>query len=110
MSLLQAKRPRLKHPGETVSFGVNLEPWLLGSETISSVSSVSAETGLTVASGAVNAATFDDDDYETCAIGCGVTYSCSGGTANNDYYVTITVVTSLSRTLVVVQLIQVRDR
>lgn len=109
MSLLQAKRPRYKHPDDVLSFGVNLAPWLLAGETVASVGTVRADQGLTVSGGAVNAAAFIDDDEETCAVGQGATYTCSGGSAGQRYLVTIPITTSTARVLNPVQLVIVAD-
>ena len=110
MSLLQAKHPLVKHPSESITFGVNVTEHLIGTETVASVGTVTAESGLTVGSGAVNSVSMVDTDGETCAANYGVTFTCSGGSAGSNYLVTIPFTTSGGRTLYVVVLVQVRDR
>lgn len=110
MSILQAKKPKVKHPTEDLPFGFNFTPWLKTGETVASVIDVTATNGLSVDNAAVNASAETDDDGETCDVGYGVTYDCADGSAGQDYLVTIRINTSLSRKLTAIQKVEVRDR
>lgn len=105
-----ASRPKVKHPDESLLFGVDLTKLLSTGETLSSVVSVTAvPAGLTINSLAVNAAAFDDDEGGTVAVGNGARFRAAAGTAGVDYALTVTVTTSAGNTRVVVCTLQVRD-
>ena len=107
---VSASKPKVKHSGESILFGVDFTPLLNDGETISSITSIAGSpSGLTIATGAVNAAEFDNDEGGTVAVGCGAQFRVSGGTADTDYTITVTVATSGSNTRVAVCTLQVRD-
>lgn len=110
MSGVVCKQVLTKQPAESLLYGVSFAPLLDSGETISSVTSVTEATGdLTIASEAVNAATFTDIDGNTVAIGEGVQFRVSGGTDGEQYRLEIIVATSSSNTREVDCLLNVRD-
>jgi hypothetical protein len=76
--------PKYVRVGETNRIGCDATGWLTDGKTISSVACSDAD-GLTVASTAVNAATFTNDIQGTCAIGKGFTSLVSGQAAGSTY-------------------------
>jgi len=108
---VSAIRPLVKHPDESILFGVDFTPLLAADEILSTVVGVSAAlTGLALSSQAVNAAAFPNDEGGTVAIGKGVRFRAAGGTTGSDYVLTVTATTSTGNTRVVVCTLQVRDR
>jgi hypothetical protein len=107
---VSAVRPKVKHPAESILFGVDFTRLLVSGETLSGVTSVAAApTGPTISSLAVNAAPFDNDDGATVAVGKGAQFRVAGGSAGTDYSLTVTVTTTAGNTRVAVCLLQVRD-
>lgn len=107
---VSASRPKVKHPGESILFGVDFTALLVAGESLSGVSSVAAApSGLTITSLAVNAAEFDNDEAGTVAVGKGAQFRVAGGVAATDYTLTVTVTTTAGNTRVVVCQLQVRD-
>lgn len=107
---VSAVRPKVKHPNESILFGVDFSRLLVSGETLSAVSGVaSAPAGLTITSPAVNAAAFDNDEGGTVSIGKGAQFRAAGGSAATDYALTVTVTTTVGNTRVAVCQLQVRD-
>ena len=102
--------PLRKKPGETLKVGVDFTLYGLASgETLTGTPTLSASSGITVASPAVNTGTFTNRKKGTVAIGKGVQFTLSGGTAGTDYYVDVSCGTTNSQTLVVRCPVEVRD-
>lgn len=98
----------VKAPGDDQTYACNFTDVLSG-RTLSGSPTVSAETGLTVGSPALNSGTYVDDyTGETVAANTAVQYACSGGTAGSTYKVTITATASDGATIVGYQHIKVR--
>lgn len=107
---VSASRPKVKHPAESIQFGVDLTRLLSTGETLSAVSGVAAApSGLTISGQAVNGAIFDNDEGGTVAIGKGAQFRVAGGAAGTDYTLTVTVSTTSGNTRVAVCSLQVRD-
>ena len=107
---VSASRPKVKHPAESILFGVDLTRLLSTGETLSAVSSVaSLPTGLTISNQAVNGAVFDNDEGGSVAVGKGAQFRIAGGAAGTDYTLTVTVSTTAGNTRVAVCSLQVRD-
>jgi hypothetical protein len=107
---VSAVRPKVKHPGESILFGVDFSRLLVTGETLSTVSGVAATpAGLTISSQAVNAAAFDNDEGGSVSIAKGAQFRVAGGAAGSDYALTVTVTTSAGNTRVAVCQLQVRD-
>jgi hypothetical protein len=87
-----------KHPGETVDNPLDYTDWLVGAETLSTISSVTVGTGITLASSPAPAIN-----------GALVTFWLSGGSNGQTYTVRVIVTTSGGRTLVVDAVITVTD-
>lgn len=103
-----------KHPSESETFEMDFGLKLHG-RTISSVSSVSAETGLTVGSGSIVSSAHDSDGTDTIPayeIGANesVQFTVSGGEDGRDYWVTVVVVASDGSTLADDGLVRVRSK
>lgn len=96
---LSAAEPLVTGPNESILFGFDFSRWLPSGVTLSSVTSVTASpTGPTIASAAVNAATFVNGKGGTVAIGKGAQCRVSGCTSGTDYVLTAKVVDSASNT------------
>ena len=80
--------PKYVRAGESNIIGCDATRWLASGVTISSVATSDAD-GLTIASLAVNAATFVNDEGGTCAIGKGFQFLGSGQVAGTTYDVLI---------------------
>ena len=107
---VSAVRPKVKHPGESILFGVDFTRLMVTGETLSTVSGVTAApSGLTITSQAVNGAVFDNDEGGTVSIGKGAQFRVAGGTAGTDYVLTVTVTTTAGNTRLAVCQLQVRD-
>ena len=107
---VSASRPRVKHSGESLLFGVDFSRLLVSGETLSAVGSVSATpSGLSISGQTVNSQAFDNDEGGQVAAGKGAQFRITGGTAGNDYTLTVTVTTTAGNTRVAVCLLQVRD-
>lgn len=87
-----------KHPSEVVDYSIDFADWLVGSETLSAISSCTAGSGITV--GGSPAPTITGD---------AVVFWLSGGTTVTSYAIEIVVTTSGGRTLVVDCQITVTD-
>lgn len=107
---VSASRPKVKHPAESLLFGVDFSKLLIAGETLASVASVGATpSGLTISGLSVNAAAFDNDEGGTVAAGRGAQFRVAAGAAGTDYTLTVTVATTASNTRVAVCVLQVRD-
>lgn len=83
--------------GETNRIGIDMTGWLVGGKTISSVTCSDAD-GLTVASVAVNSATFTNDLGGTCAASKGILATVSGQVAGTTYDLKFSAVLSSGET------------
>ena len=90
-----------KHPSEVVDYALDFADWLVGAETLSSITSCTATAGITVAAGATPPA--------PAISGTTVVFWLSGGTTGTAYDVAVVVVTSGGRTLVADARITVTD-
>jgi hypothetical protein len=107
---VSASRPKVKHPAESILFGVDFTPLLASGESLSEVSAIAAlPSGLTISSEAVNALPFENDAGGTVLVGNGAQFRAAGGTAGTDYTLTVTVTTTAGNIRVVVCPLQVRD-
>jgi hypothetical protein len=88
-----------KHPAEVVDYALDFAGWLVGAETLATLTSCTATTGLTVA-GSPTAPAISGDT---------VVFWLSGGTSGTTYRVEVVVVTSGGRTLVADAEITVTD-
>lgn len=80
-----------KHPSEILDYALDFAGWLVGAETLASISSVTVATGLTLT----------PSGKPTPAIaGTEVVFWVSAGTHGQTYAVEVVVVTSGGRTLV----------
>jgi hypothetical protein len=108
---VSAIRPLVKHPDESILFGVDFTPLLGADELLSAISGVSAAPlGLTLSSQAVNATSFPNDEGGTVAVNKGARFRATGGTAGTDYILTVSATTTAGNTRVVVCTLQLRDR
>ena len=104
-----AERPLVKHPSESVLYGLDFGKLLASGETLSSVSVSASPSGLTIGSPSVQASAFVDDFTGlTVAANEGAKVRISGGTAGTDYTLKRTATTSGSNTRVFVATLQVR--
>ena len=92
--------PKYVRAGESNIIGCDATRWLTSGVTISSVATSDAD-GLTIASLAVNAATFTNDEGGTCAIGKGFQFMGSGQAAGTTYDVLTALTLSNSEVKVV---------
>lgn len=100
----------VKHPSESILFAVDFTEILGTAETLSGTPTVTEPTGdLTLSAKAVNTATVVDDEGNTIAIGKAVQFRCVGGTAGNDYTITVSCGTSESDTRVGICKLYVRS-
>jgi hypothetical protein len=107
---VSASRPRVKHSGESILFGVDFTRLLATGESLSAVSGVAAVPGgLTITAQAINGASFDNDEGGTVAVAKGAQFRIAGGSAGTDYSVTVTVTTTAGNTRITVCPLQVRD-
>lgn len=81
--------PITKHPSETLRIDVDFTLYGLASSELLTGTPVVTVTGLTSASPVVNSATFVNRKGGTVAIGKGVQFTLAGGTAGNEYDVTV---------------------
>lgn len=87
-----------KHPAEVVDYALDFAGWLVGEETLATLTSCTATTGLTVGSSPAAAISGDT-----------VVFWLTGGTSGTTYQVAVVVVTSGGRTLVADAEITVTD-
>lgn len=87
-----------KHPSEVVDYALDFDDWLVGAETLSTLTSCTAGAGITVGSSPAPAIS-----------GTTVVFWLSGGTSGTTYNVQVVVVTSGGRTLVADASITVTD-
>jgi hypothetical protein len=107
---LIAAEPVTKHPDETLIPGVDFTAFgLSASETLIGTPTITPPSGITTSSPAVNVATFSNRKGGTVAIGKGVVFTVTGGTADTDYNIKVQCVTSAGQTLVGVCPVLVRD-
>lgn len=107
---VSASRPIVKHPAESILFGVDFSPLLAAGESLSGVSPIAAvPPGLAIGSEAVNTAEFANDVGGTVPVGQGVRFRAADGIAGTDYTLTVTATTTAGNLRVVVCLLQVRD-
>ena len=105
-----AERPIVKHPSESVLYGLDFGKLLASGETLSSVSVSATPSGLTIGSPSVQASAFVDDfTGATVAANEGAKVRISGGTAGTDYTLTVSGTTSASNTRIFVATLQVRE-
>ena len=120
-----ASKPKMKTPGESILFGFDFTRLLVGTEVISSATSVTciaAEQTITdgaavatsdlsggTISGAKNSSTFDNDEGGTVAVNCGVQARITGGVDGGDYTIRCRVATDASNTRDIIGTLQVRD-
>lgn len=107
---VSASRPKVKHPAESILFGVDFTPLLGSGESLSGVSAIAASpSGLTIGDEAINTVAFENDTGGTVLVGNGAQFRAAGGTAGTDYALTVTVTTTAGNIRVVVCPLQVRD-
>ncbi|MGQ0636451.1 MAG: phage fiber-tail adaptor protein [Planctomycetaceae bacterium] len=107
---VSASRPKVKHPGESLLFGVDFTKLLTTDELLSAIASVVASpSGLTISGLTVNGAAFDNDEGGSVAAGRGAQFRVADGSAGADYTLTVSVTTTAANTRVVVCTLQVRD-
>ena len=108
-----AKFDKVKHPAESILYGIDFGPLLLPGETLigtpTIANALTTVPPLTIAPAIVNTATFVNDDGVTVPIGEGVQARISAGLAPNDYVLTVTCGTSQTNVRTVVCNLQVRD-
>lgn len=113
-----ASKPKVKHSEESIKFGFDFTKLLRTGEALTGTPTVTctAVTGsggtvndLTIASIAVNAAAFDNDEGGSVAIGDGVQARISGGVDGCDYTLECKPATDQSDTRVLICTLQVRD-
>ena len=108
---ISAIRPLVKHPDESILFGVDFTPLLAADELLSTVIGVTgAPVGLTLSSQAVNLSAFSNEEGGTVPISKGIRFRAAGGTVGTDYLLTVAATTTTGNTRVVVCTLQVRDR
>lgn len=103
-----------KHPSEDEIFEMDFGNKLHG-RTISSITSVTAETGLTVGTESIVSVAHNSDgtdEIPSYEIGASqsVKFNCSGGEDGTDYWVTVVVVASDGATLADDGLVRVRSK
>lgn len=107
---LIAAEPVAKHPDETLILGVDFTLFgLASSELLTGTPTITPPSGLSTSSPSVNAATFTNRKGGTVAIGKGVIFTCTSGTAGTDYNVEVSCDTTGGQTLVGVCPVWVRD-
>jgi hypothetical protein len=107
---IAASRPKVKGSGESILFGFDFTKLLVAGETLAGTPSVTGSpSGLTIASAALNAAAFDNDEGGTVAINKGVQVRIGAGTDAADYTLTCTAATSAGNTRIIKGTLQVRD-
>lgn len=107
---ISADTPIVFHPNDDQNYAVNFTAFGIGSRTIASVGTITASpTGLTFSGAAANASTITGEYGQTVAIGKGVQFNMSGGTADTDYVLTIPVVLSDGSDMNAVVLGECRD-
>lgn len=91
----------IAHANASRLYGVNYTTWLTSAELCNGTPTAVEETttDLTIASVAVNTATFVDIRGNTVAIGKGIQFRVSGGTAGLTYTILVTTATDSSNTL-----------
>lgn len=87
-----------KHPSEVVDYSLDFDDWLVGAETIATLTSCTAATGITVGSSPAPAIS-----------GTTIVFWLSGGTSGTAYLGETVIVTSGGRTLVADWQITVTD-
>lgn len=107
---LISAEPVTKHPDETLIPGVDFTAFgLSSSETLTGTPSITPPTGITTSSPSVNAATFTNKKGGTVAIGKGVVFTLTGGTAGTDYDIEVSCGTSGGQMLVGICPVYVRS-
>lgn len=102
-----AERPLSKHPSASATFGLDATQPLGGSTVASATASVSP-SGPTVGTPQPNSATFTNRRQDTVAIGKGVLFAISGGIADEEYEITLTITTSTGEVIPVVCTLRVK--
>lgn len=105
-----AERVLVKHPSESVLYGLDFGKLLASGETLSGVTVTGSPAGLTIGSPSVQASAFlDEFTGLTVAANEGAKVQISGGTTGTDYTLTVTGTTSASNTRIFVATLQVRS-
>jgi hypothetical protein len=115
LQTVMAENALTVHPSDDETYGVDFSNRLPSGVTVSSATLTqtladgTTTTDLTLGAASPNAATFVNHRGQTVAIGEGVQFSMTGGTAGNDYHVTVEATCSDGADRVVVCKVQVRD-
>lgn len=109
MQLVSAE-PVTKHPSEVLLAGVDFTVYgLEASELLTGTPTVTPPSGISATSPGVNEATFINRKGGTVAIGKGMKFTLSGGTAGTDYDIVVSCGTTGGQTLVGICPVRVRD-
>lgn len=83
--------PVRKRPNETIRVDLDCTQYMLAdSETITGTPAAAPSTGITATAPAINGSTFKNRKKGTVAIGKGLQFTVTGGTAGTKYYVDVT--------------------
>jgi hypothetical protein len=109
-----ARLAKVKHPDETISFGMSFAKVLESGELISAVTSVvDPSDTLTITNKAVTSGTILDDDGNQIPTAEAITFTVAGGDRDVDYRLVATVTTTFNsdpgNTRVGIGVLQVRD-
>ena len=96
------------HPSANEGFGLDLSSLLGSGVTVTSATAAVSPSGPTLGAAAPNAATFTNHRGDTVAIGKGVLFTISGGTADEEYEITVTITTSTGEVIPVVCTLRVK--
>jgi len=114
MDSVVARRPKVKHPAESLVYPIDVSRILQAGVTAISVTSLTVsgppddETPLTVGTGTVTVATIEDDEDNPIAPGLALLAPTAAGTDSFDYRITAIFVDSQGNTRAGVCVVQVR--
>ncbi len=107
---VSAVRPLVKHPAESILFGVDFRRLLASGELLTAPVSVSVEpSDLEIGPASINSTPFSNETAGTVPTGAGVQFRITGGTPDTNYRLTITVNTTRGNVRAGVCALQVRD-
>jgi hypothetical protein len=109
-----ALRPKVKHPAETITYGMSFAKVLESGELVSGVTSVvDPSSTLTISENAVTTGSILDDDGNIIPTAEAITFKVAGGVKDVDYRLVATITTTFNsnpgNTRVGVGILQVRD-
>lgn len=115
LQTVMAENALTVHPSDEEAYGVDFSNRLPGGVTVDSATLTqtladgTTTTDLTLGAATANASTFENHRGQTVAIGEGVQFTMTGGTAGSDYHLTVVAACSDGADRVVVCRVQVRD-